>query len=514
VVRVIEMPAMPDDELAGAIRFSAVDHIPIPLDEAVLDHAVLETLPPAEPGGPPQVRVLIAAAHRSTLDSLMATVSAGGLRAVAVDLVPIALVRGLRHAGGAPHHPGAGPLPSGHPAAEPWPNPAAEGDGPPAAEAIVSVGAGLTTVIVHEDGLPRFVRTVAAGGDMLTVAIGEELGVGPEAAEEAKRAAGSAADADDLARRAARVVELRLAGILGEIQSSLAYWMAQSERPLQRIILTGGGARAGDVAGRLALLVGAPVEWSSVQRLEAPEAALGAGDWPDLAVAAGLALGGADRGGWRIDLCPPQKRKLRFDRQLATRLGAVAAVVFVVLGGLSVKSVLAIRAARHDLAVQQKTNRGVETELASYDSLRKLSADLDTSRKRVQGALNGDVSWTRFLSDFVNDMPEGAWISSINAQTTTPGKAAAPVASTVPKPGAATSTGIGTVQWAVTGVDYPAAADWLRKLSDDPALAGVSIGALNKAEIGARSVVSFSSNATITPAARSDRASRLAKAAL
>src|SRR5688500_12156592 len=61
VVRVVDMPAMPDDELAGAIRFSAVDHIPIPLDEAVLDHTVLESVPSAEPGGPAMVRVLIAA---------------------------------------------------------------------------------------------------------------------------------------------------------------------------------------------------------------------------------------------------------------------------------------------------------------------------------------------------------------------------------------------------------------------------------------------------------------------
>src|SRR3712207_4390160 len=38
VVRVIELPAMPDDEMAGAVRFSASDHIPIPLDDAVLDH--------------------------------------------------------------------------------------------------------------------------------------------------------------------------------------------------------------------------------------------------------------------------------------------------------------------------------------------------------------------------------------------------------------------------------------------------------------------------------------------
>src|SRR5256885_430471 len=90
-------------------------------------------------------------------------------------------------AGGFWYVSGGGPLPSGHPAAEPW------GHNPTA-----------------EDG--------------------------PE---------------NDLARRAARVVELRLAGILGEIQSGLAYWMHQSDRPLSRIVLAGGGARAGDIAGRL-----------------------------------------------------------------------------------------------------------------------------------------------------------------------------------------------------------------------------------------------------------------------
>src|SRR5436305_11091680 len=95
VVRVVDMPAMPDDEMAGAVRFSAADHIPIPLEEAVLDQAVLEPVPPTEPGGPPMVRVLVAAAHRSALDGLLAAVTAGGLRAVAVDLVPFALVPAL-----------------------------------------------------------------------------------------------------------------------------------------------------------------------------------------------------------------------------------------------------------------------------------------------------------------------------------------------------------------------------------------------------------------------------------
>jgi hypothetical protein len=40
------------------------------------------------------------------------------------------------------------------------------------------------------------------------------------------------------------------------------------------------------------------------------------------------------------------------------------------------------------------------------------------------------------------------------------------------------------------------------------------VGTLTQAELGNRSVVNFTSTATITPAARSDRAARLAKATL
>ena len=510
VVRVIQMPAMPDEDLAGAVRFSAADHIPIPLEEAVLDHTVLEPAPPAEPGGPPQVKVLLAAAYRSSLDALLAAVTAGGLRAVAVDLIPFALVRALVERPSLQAEPVSGELfaPPG-----------------PTAEAIVSVGAGVTSVIVHEAGLPRFVRTVSVGGDLLTTAIADELGVTPEAAEEAKRAAadGHYDTADDVARRAARIIELRLASILGEIQSSLAYWMAQAERPLRRIVLTGGGARAGDVAGRLGLLIGAPVEAGTVLGLAAPEPALGVGDWADHTVAAGLAMGALAGGGWQIDFCPPQKRRLRFDRQLVMRLGAVAAVLVVALGALTARSVLAVRQARHQLAAAEKINRGVQAEIARYDSLQRLNTDLETSRHRVQTALASDVSWTRFLSDFIRNMPDSVWIGSLNAQTTPAARAssapapaagsksaAAPAAPAAP----AGPSGIGSVTWTVTGLDYPAAAAWLTDLAKDPALSGVSITGVTQTQAGGRAPVTFGSTATLTAAARSDRASRLAKAAL
>jgi type IV pilus assembly protein PilM len=508
VVRVVDMPAMPDDELDGAIRFSASDHIPIPLDEAVVDHAVLEPAPPAEPGGPPQVRVLVAAAHRSALDGLLAAVTAGGLRAVAVDLVPFALVRALSEP--------AAPV-------EAIEVDEREEDGfpPPApvpAEAIVSVGASLTTVVVHEAGRPRFVRTVQAGGDMLTAAISDELGIEIDAAEAVKRdGLRHAREFDiegaenDLARRAARIVELRLAGILGEIQSGLAYWMAQSERPLTRIVLTGGGARAGDIAGRLALLVGAPVEWGGVQGLDAPEAAAGAGDWADQMVAAGLALGAASPQSWQIDLCPPVKRSFRFTGEMARRLAAAAVIVALLLGGLSVRSVLALRADRSDLAAQKKVNAKMQAELANLTHLRKLQTDLDGGRRRVQAALAGDVSWTRFLDGLVRSMPDNVWLQSLTVQAAS---GARPAAGAAPDAGATAAANSGSLQIAAIGLDYPAVADWLNKVAADPALGNLAVAGLTQTGLGNRTVVNFTTTANLTPAARSDRAARLTKAAL
>jgi type IV pilus assembly protein PilM len=502
VVRVVDLPAMPEEELAGAVRFSASDHIPIPLEEAVLDQTVLEAVPAAEPGGQEQIRVLIAAAHRSTLDALLAAVAAGGLRTTAVDLVPFALVRALRP----PAEPAAEPLIDGY---------STSAASPP--EAIVSVGAGLTTVIVHEDGRPRFVRTVAVGADMLTAAISEELGVSPEAAETTKRAVnagpGGGGDGDDLTRRAARVVELRLSSILGEIQSSLAYWMTSSDRHLGRVVLVGGGTRAGDVAGRLALLVGTTVETGAVVPLAAPEAALGVGDWTDLVVAAGLALGGAPRAGARINFCPPQRRRLRFDRELARRAGVAAAVLAVLLGGLSARSVLALRHAQADLSTQEHVNGKIQAEMARYAPLQKLNTDLTTSRKRVAAALAGDIAWPKFLSDFIRSMPDNVWIQSLSV-TASPKTAAAtsPAAGSAAGSAAAPPT-VGSLQVAVTGIDYPSVAAWLEKVAADPALSGLTISGITKADTGGHPLVTFGSTATLTPAARSDRAGQLTKAA-
>jgi Tfp pilus assembly protein PilN len=195
-------------------------------------------------------------------------------------------------------------------------------------------------------------------------------------------------------------------------------------------------------------------------------------------------------------------------------------VIAVLLGGLSVKSVLAVSQERSKLAAQKKVNATVEADMARYASLRQLSGNLDAGRHRVQTALAGDVSWTRFLDQLVRSMPPGVWLGSLNAQLTPATGSAAAAAPAGGRPSGAGSTGatsaggIGSLQVSATGLDYPAVAAWLRQVGADPALSGLAVANLTNTAIGTQSTVTFTSTATITPAARSDRAAKLAKAAL
>ena len=139
-VRVVDLPAVPDSELEAALRFQAEDHIPIPVEDAVIGFDLLERVP--GPDGDEIVRVLLVAVAKETIDALVGAVQAADLTVAGVDLLPLAVARGLG-------------LDSG------------EGG----TEGLVSVGSAVTAMMIHDGGRPRMVRIVAAGDDALTEVI-------------------------------------------------------------------------------------------------------------------------------------------------------------------------------------------------------------------------------------------------------------------------------------------------------------------------------------------------------
>jgi type IV pilus assembly protein PilM len=94
VVRTLDLPIVSDDpkELAAAVRAQAPDHIPMPMDEAVLDYQPLGTVD--SPAGP-KTRVVVVAVRRDMVERAAAAVQGAGLQLEGIDLSAFGMVRAL-----------------------------------------------------------------------------------------------------------------------------------------------------------------------------------------------------------------------------------------------------------------------------------------------------------------------------------------------------------------------------------------------------------------------------------
>lgn len=263
VVRVVELPVMSRGDLESAIRFQAQEHIPISLDEAVMEFEVLEELD--GPDGRIQ-RILVVAAERAAIDPLLAALSAARLQPQSLELNAYPLVRCFNgHTSGAAH-------------------------------AIVDVGGAVTNVVIYYDGKIRFSRILPNfGGEDFTAAIAEGIGVPRDQAEKLKRKVSK-----DAGSPAAAVVDRLLDRFVNEVRGSIEFFTLQSDRPLSDVVLTGGGSLISGLAERLGAVLGVPVEHGRpfehvpVDRKGVSDKEMSIAE-PFLGVAVGLAL--AENGG-------------------------------------------------------------------------------------------------------------------------------------------------------------------------------------------------------------------------
>ncbi len=105
-------------------------------------------------------------------------------------------------------------------------------------EAIVSVGAGLTVVVVHQQGRPQFVRTIGSGGNATTAAISggpgrsrlDAEGMKRRIGEENTQSIGGAGRGVHHGRPGRRDPEL------------IQYFASLPGAPVSRVLVTGGGS--------------------------------------------------------------------------------------------------------------------------------------------------------------------------------------------------------------------------------------------------------------------------------
>jgi type IV pilus assembly protein PilM len=235
VVRQVDLPWLPTAELKKALAFQVQDFIPMPVEQAILDFHPLEEF--NDESGARMMRVLLVAAARDMVDSAIAAVTKAGLTPQMVDLTSFAVLRAL--------------VSMDHTGLESM-----------QAEALVDIGANVTNIVIHQGGVPRFVRILLMGGADITDAVAERLGVPMEQAESVKQESGMAVNpAAGDAHPAARAIESTGSAFVEEVRGSLDYFMAQrGAARIGRVVLSGGGSRLAGLPERLSAATRLPVQ--------------------------------------------------------------------------------------------------------------------------------------------------------------------------------------------------------------------------------------------------------------
>jgi type IV pilus assembly protein PilM len=111
VVRSMQLPMIEDEEeLENAVRFRAQEAIPMPLEQAVLDHQVVGKR--EGPDGNKVMDVLAVAARRDMVAGLLEAVRGAGLQPVGIDLSAFGMIRALKDRTAPPPVEGGAPLPT------------------------------------------------------------------------------------------------------------------------------------------------------------------------------------------------------------------------------------------------------------------------------------------------------------------------------------------------------------------------------------------------------------------
>ena len=96
-MRSLDLPVIDDPKgLAAAVQAEAPDHIPMPMDEAVVD---FQSLGVVETPAGPRSRVVIVAVRREMIERLVSAAREAGLEVEGIDLAAFGMVRALAPAG-------------------------------------------------------------------------------------------------------------------------------------------------------------------------------------------------------------------------------------------------------------------------------------------------------------------------------------------------------------------------------------------------------------------------------
>jgi len=261
VMRTFDLPPLKSAQITSAVRFQAQDHIPMPLEQAVLEHHVLGEVETADGT---KTRVVVVAARRDMIERLLEATRQAGLRPQGIDLSAFAMIRAL-------HRPER---------TEPT--------------LYTSVG-GITNLAVAVESTCVFTRVVGHGTESIAGDLAERRGLTLEHAHGWLKHVGVVTPIEQIEGEAEIVGDARtvltdgIRRIADEVRNSLDFHtMQEGTAAVEHVVLTGPAVAIPGFPEQLGEDIGLPLEVGVVQ--EAQPGGFGGVEAGRLAVAAGLTV--------------------------------------------------------------------------------------------------------------------------------------------------------------------------------------------------------------------------------
>lgn len=227
IVRQVETPKLPENELKAHIAYEADKYIPFGSEEVIID---CQPIPPRDGAEQPNQQVMLVAVRKSFIQEHLAQLRAAHVVPEAIDVDVFALANAYELLGP--------PMPP---------------DSEKKAIALIDIGASKSNIAILQAGRVLFTREIYLAGNEISDAIARTLNENPEDVDRIKLAPGEALDA---------IIDAAMPAfedLANEIRLSFDYVEGQFDAEVATAVLTGGSAQlpnAGDILGNI---LGRPV---------------------------------------------------------------------------------------------------------------------------------------------------------------------------------------------------------------------------------------------------------------
>lgn len=212
-LELLQLPGVPDDALAGAVRWGIEGQIPLAPEDMVYDYEEIGSLA----DHPDHRDAVITAFPKGVVAAYVRVIKAAGLTPVVLELESQAIARAT-----------------------------VSGTGVAGAVIVLDMGRTRTSFIIVSGGAIIFTATVGVGGEIFERVIAEGLGVGADEAIRIKKEIGLSKTSHDGRLYAALLAPL--AALSGELRRAIDYYrdhathLHGASNAVDKIVLSGGDA--------------------------------------------------------------------------------------------------------------------------------------------------------------------------------------------------------------------------------------------------------------------------------